>query len=162
MLPPPPVLALAASLAQRALSRGARPPTAVRALAAISIAMASGALSAAAAREFGRVGTTKDPMHPDRASTLVTTGANAVSRNPMYVGLVGVLVANAVRRGSWKALLPAVAFTLVVDRLQVATEESAMLATFGADYEAYRAAVPRWLGPASITAARGPVPSAER
>ena len=97
-------------------------------------------------------------MHPHRASTLVTTGANAVSRNPMYVGLVGVLVANAVRRGSWKALLPAVAFTLVVDRLQVATEESAMLATFGADYEAYRAAVPRWLGPASITAARGPAP----
>ena len=154
MLPPPPVLALAASLAQRALTRGAPRPTAARAIAATSLAALSGALAAAAAREFAREGTTKDPMHPDRASALVTTGANAVTRNPMYVGMVGMLLANTVRRGSWKALVPVAAFALVIDRLQIAAEESAMLTTFGADYEAYRAAVPRWLGSRSLASRR--------
>jgi protein-S-isoprenylcysteine O-methyltransferase Ste14 len=82
---------------------------------------------------------------------LVTTGANALSRNPMYVGMAGMLVANALRRGSWKALLPVAAFTLVIDRVQIAAEETALLAHFGADYEAYRRAVPRWLDGRSLS-----------
>jgi protein-S-isoprenylcysteine O-methyltransferase Ste14 len=90
------------------------------------------------------------PVHPEQASVLVTTGANALSRNPMYVGLTGLLVANAVRLGAKTALLPVAAFTVVIDRLQIAAEESALLAKFGADYEAYRAAVPRWLGARSF------------
>ncbi|HZJ07028.1 MAG TPA: isoprenylcysteine carboxylmethyltransferase family protein [Nocardioidaceae bacterium] len=147
MLPPPPVLAIAAALAQRALTRGAQPPTAARAATASATAAVSGTLAAASARQFRRQGTTVEPFHPARASVLVTTGANAVSRNPMYVGLAGLLVANAVRRGSWMAVLLVAAFTLVIDRLQIAAEESALLANFGADYEAYRETVPRWLGP---------------
>ena len=107
-------------------------------------------LAGAAAAQFRRRGTTVDPFEPERASVLVTTGANAVSRNPMYVGMTGLLVANAVRRRSWKALLPVAAFTLVIDRVQVAAEETALLSRFGAEYDAYRAAVPRWLDRRSL------------
>lgn len=146
MRPPPPILAIAAALAQRALTRGAQPPTAVRAAAAGATAAVSVTLAVAAARQFSRHGTTVEPFDPSQASVLVTTGANAVSRNPMYVGLAGLLVANAVRLGSWPALLPVATFTLVIDRLQITAEESALLVNFGADYEAYRASVPRWLG----------------
>jgi protein-S-isoprenylcysteine O-methyltransferase Ste14 len=103
-----------------------------------------------AASQFRRQGTTLEPFNPALASVLVTSGANSVSRNPMYVGLAGLLVANAVRLGSWKALVPVAAFTLVIDRFQIPAEESALLANFGADYEAYRAAVPRWLGRRSV------------
>jgi len=71
----------------------------------------------------------------------------------MYVGLAGLLVANAVRRGSWTALLPVAAFALVVDRIQIAPEEAALRARFGADFEAYRATVPRWLDRRSLTPA---------
>jgi protein-S-isoprenylcysteine O-methyltransferase Ste14 len=85
---------------------------------------------------------------------LVTTGVNAVSRNPMYVGMAGLLVANAMRRGSWTALLPVAVFTVVIDRLQIAAEEPALLANFGAEYEAYRASVPRWLDRRSVTITR--------
>ncbi len=112
----------------------------------------SAVLAGAAAAQFRRQGTTVDPFDPARASVLVTTGANAVSRNPMYVGMAGLLVANALRRGSWKALLPVAAFTLAIDRLQIAAEETALLAHFGADYESYRAAVPRWLDGRSLAA----------
>ena len=44
----------------------------------------------------------------------------------MYVGLAGLLVANAVRLGSWTALLPVAAFTLVIDRVQIPAQESAL------------------------------------
>jgi protein-S-isoprenylcysteine O-methyltransferase Ste14 len=150
MRPPPPLLAIAAALAQSALTKGAHRPPASRAAAAIATGAASGALAAASAGEFRRQGTTLEPFNPGLATVLVTTGANSVSRNPMYVGLAGLLVANAVRLGSWKALLPVAAFTLVIDRLQIAAEESALLANFGPEYEAYRATVPRWLGRGSV------------
>jgi protein-S-isoprenylcysteine O-methyltransferase Ste14 len=118
-------------------------------------AAGSAALAAAAASEFRRRGTTLEPFDPAKASVLVTTGANSVSRNPMYVGLAGLLVANAVRQGSWKALVPVAAFTLLIDRLQIVAEESALLANFGAEYDAYRSTVPRWLGSGSVAPLMG-------
>ena len=154
MRPPPPLLAIAAGLTQSALAKGAPPPPPFRVAAAIAVGTASGALAAAAAGQFRRQGTTLEPFNPALASALVTTGANSLSRNPMYVGLAGLLVANTLRLGSWKALLPVAAFTLVIDRLQIAAEESALLANFGAEYEAYRLAVPRWLGRRSVTPGR--------
>ena len=151
--PPPPLLALAAGLAQRTLSTGAPRPSRARALLATAIAGASIGLAAASAQQFRRQGTTVEPFDPSRATTLVTTGANAISRNPMYVGMAGLLVANATRLGSWTALLPAAAFTVVIDRVQIAAEEPALLANFGAEYEAYRASVPRWLDRGSVAIA---------
>ena len=103
-------------------------------------------MAGAAGREFRRHGTTVEPFRPERASALVTTGSNAVTRNPMYVGMAGGLLAHAVWRGSWPALVPAAVFVGIIDRLQVEPEEAALLRLFGDEYDAYRAAVPRWLG----------------
>ena len=114
------------------------------------MAGASTGLAAASAREFRRQGTTVEPFDPSRAAVLVTTGANAVSRNPMYVGMAGLLVANAIRRRAWTALLPVAAFIVFIDRVQIAAEEPALLANFGAEYEAYQARVPRWLDRRSV------------
>jgi protein-S-isoprenylcysteine O-methyltransferase Ste14 len=122
-------------------------------VAAVTTAV-SVALAATTARTFRRRGTTIDPLDPTRASTLVTSGANAVTRNPMYVGLAGMLVSQAVRRGSWAALVPVAAFVLTIDRWQITAEEQALAANFGADYDAYRAAVPRWLSARSAAAPR--------
>lgn len=74
-------------------------------------------------------------------------GPNAVSRNPMYVGLAGLLVAYAIDRRSLAALGPVAMFVLAIDRLQIPTEEAALRDLFGEDYEAYVRRVPRWLGP---------------
>jgi protein-S-isoprenylcysteine O-methyltransferase Ste14 len=134
------------------MTRSAQPPGAARAAVAGATAAASAVIAGAAAAQFRRRGTTVDPFEPERASVLVTTGANTVTRNPMYVGMAGLLVANAVRRGSWTALLPVAAFITVIDRVQVAAEETALVAKFGAEYDAYRAAVPRWLDGRSLRA----------
>ena len=51
------------------------------------LAVASATLAGASSRSFRREGTTVLPFHPEQTAALVTTGANAVTRNPMYVGM---------------------------------------------------------------------------
>jgi protein-S-isoprenylcysteine O-methyltransferase Ste14 len=72
----------------------------------------------------------------------------------MYVGMAGLLVAHALWRGAWVAWVPIVGFVTLIDRLQIAAEESALAATFGSDYEAYCSSTPRWLGPGSLSVRR--------
>lgn len=151
---PPPLVALAAGLAQRVFTRARPAPRAGRVAATTMVALASVSMAAAAGRQFRRSDTTIDPLHPDQTSVLVTSGANTISRNPMYVGLAGLLVANAIRRGSWAALLPVAGFVAIIDRLQIEAEEEALLEKFVTGYEEYRAASPRWLGLRSLTFAK--------
>lgn len=142
---PPPVVALAAGIVQRLVTRG-RPSTTVSRTAAGLVVVGSLAVAGGAAAQFARERTTVDPHAPERATSLVTTGPNTFTRNPMYVGMAGVLIAHAVLRRSLPALLPAAAFVAVIDRVQVPAEEAALQATFGALYDDYRERVPRWLG----------------
>ena len=149
-LVPPPVYALGAGLAQRLVAGRGPTPTPVRAAATTAVSVASVTVAGAASRAFRRHGTTFEPFRPEEASVLVTTGSNAVSRNPMYVGMAGLLVAHAICRRSWVALVPVAAFVAVVDRVQIAAEESALLEKFGPGYDAYRATTPRWLDARSL------------
>jgi protein-S-isoprenylcysteine O-methyltransferase Ste14 len=151
---PPPLVALAAALAQRVLTGPAPTPTAGRAALTTTVSLASLSMAGTAASQFRRSGTTVEPFHPDHASVLVTTGANSISRNPMYVGMAGLLVANAIWRQSWAALPPVAGFVVIIDRLQIEAEESALLEKFGAAYEAYCAASPRWLDRRSLNFAK--------
>ncbi len=143
---PPPLYAAGAAVAQHLLARGSSTTRTSRACGAV-IALGSAALAGSAARQFRRRGTTLDPIAVDTVTALVETGPNSVTRNPMYVGLAGLLVAHAVVRRSWLALLPIAGFVAVVDRLQIRDEEAALRQRFGAAYDEYVARVPRWLGP---------------
>ncbi|PFG36826.1 protein-S-isoprenylcysteine O-methyltransferase Ste14 [Flavimobilis soli] len=148
---PPVVLAGAAWLAQSVVSRkrgGALARTAGAALGVASLTLAG-----ASAADFARRRTTVDPRVPD-ASTLVTSGVNAVTRNPMYVGLVGVLVARAVARRSVLALAPAAAVAYLLHTRQIPAEEEALAEKFGTEYADYLTDVPRWLDSRSVEAVR--------
>lgn len=147
---PPPAIALAAALVQRALAGERRPASRARSTAATATALASMAMAGGAASRFRRSGTTVEPFHPDRASTLVTSGPNVLSRNPMYVGMAGVLLTHALYRGSWTALLPVAGFVAYIDRVQVRAEEAALREKFGPAYEAYLKSTPRWLDRRSL------------
>ncbi|MGH3509194.1 MAG: methyltransferase family protein [Nocardioidaceae bacterium] len=119
-------------------------------MVAATVSLASMSMAGSAAGRFRRSGTTLEPLHPDRASVLVTSGVNTITRNPMYVGLAGLLVAHATWRGSWVALLPLAGFVVLIDRVQIQAEEEALLEKFGAEYDAYRASSPRWLDRRSL------------
>lgn len=139
-------------MAQRALSGGGRPPGVGRAALTATFTLTAVAMAASTVRRFRRSGTTLDPFQPDRAAVLVTGGANTISRNPMYVGLSGLLLAHAAWRGSWAALLPVAGFVAFIDRTQIPAEEAALREKFGAAYEAYQANSPRWIDQRSLSA----------
>jgi protein-S-isoprenylcysteine O-methyltransferase Ste14 len=63
----------------------------------------------------------------------------------MYVGLLFVLVAWAIFLSTAWALLGPLAFVLYLNRFQIAPEERALSAMFGAGYSAYKSSVRRWL-----------------
>lgn len=143
---PPPYVAAAAWLAQDLLSRRAVPRPATTG-AAIALAAGALALGVTSIVRFRVRRTTIDPVDPTRASALVTDGPYRITRNPMYVGMAGVLAAHALHRRSLLAVAPVPAFVAVIDRLQIPGEEAALTASFGDAYAAFRARVPRWLGP---------------
>ncbi|NKI34089.1 isoprenylcysteine carboxylmethyltransferase family protein [Wenzhouxiangella sp. XN79A] len=106
-----------------------------------------GALFAAAGVwQFRRFGTTVDPTRPARASQLVDRGVFAVSRNPMYVGFVAVLLGAAFDFDALSALTGPVLLALWLHRFQVLPEERILRERFGPLFEDYCRRVPRWLG----------------
>jgi protein-S-isoprenylcysteine O-methyltransferase Ste14 len=127
----------------------------LRTVIAGGLVIASATLAGASSRSFRRAGTTVLPFHPEQTSSLVTTGVNSVTRNPMYVGMAGLLLAQAVHRGSRTALAPVAAFVLAIDVYQVRFEEAALRERFGDVYDAYSQAVPRWLDRRSMRAVSG-------
>ena len=94
----------------------------------------------------------------DRPAQLVRSGAYRVSRNPMYLAWsLGHLGLGLLTRSGWILLGSALA-TVAVHR-DVAEEEASLAAAFGADYDAYRAEVPRYL---PLTSGLSSVASAHR
>ena len=142
---PPPVILAAAGAAQVVITRRCTPTARSTAFAGL-IAGASAILAGSAVAALRRNDTAITPEHPERTRRLVTSGPFARTRNPIYLALAGLLVAHAVYRRSMFALLPAVAFVRLIDRMQIPYEERALAKRFGARYRRYRAAVPRWLG----------------
>ena len=142
---PPPVVAAAAAGAQLVLARGRRSTRASRAAAVVLAGAATGLLGGAAAA-LHRRRTTLSPHTPAATTSLVRSGPFGLSRNPIYLGIAGLLLAHATARRSALAVLPAVAFVIVLDRTQVPAEESALQVRFGAAFDEYVRRVPRWVG----------------
>lgn len=89
--------------------------------------------------------TTVNPLKPESASALVASGIYRVTRNPMYLGAVVVLLAWAAHLSNALAFLLVPSFVLYMNRFQIAPEERALAARFGPAFAAYRARVRRWL-----------------
>lgn len=142
---PPLALVAAAAGAQHVIARRVGRPPAWRAATAGALGGASIGFIASSVREFRRSQTTVNPMSPEQASSLVTGGPHRISRNPMYVGMAGLLSAHAVARGSWAAAIPVIGFISIIDSVQIRAEEAALTDQFGPVYTAYAARVPRWL-----------------
>jgi len=146
-IPPPVVAALAAAAMWgiAVLAPLVDAPAAVRVPAAIVVALIGVAFDLAGLIAFRRSQTTVNPMKPEKAAALVCSGVYRLTRNPMYVGLVFVLVAWAVYLSCAWALLGPVAFVLYMNRFQIQPEERVLSALFGSRYEDYKSSVRRWL-----------------
>ena len=86
---------------------------------------------------------TPAPIAPTQE--LVVGGLYRWVRNPMYVGVSTAIAGQAVWFGSAGVGLWLAVFVLAVTTFTVAYEEPTLRRTYGASYDAYAAAVPRWL-----------------
>ena len=85
-------------------------------------------------------------IHTFRPPTrLVTSGIYAISRNPMYLGFLLILLGVALCTNEFLNVLFAVAFFLIAEFWYIPVEERNAGQVFGSSYEDYRKNVRRWL-----------------
>lgn len=97
---------------------------------------------ASAPAEFVKAGGTPLPLAP--TDQLVVTGFNRHVRNPMYVGVLLVILGQALLFGNLRLLIYAAVAWMVPAAFVHWYEEPTLARQFGAEYEAYRQAVPAW------------------
>ena len=85
------------------------------------------------------------PAPIDPPKELVAAGFYRYVRNPMYVGILLILIGHFLWFGFW-SLLIYTAFAFIATHLFVTLyEEPTLKRKFGAAYEAYLHKVPRWI-----------------
>ena len=85
-------------------------------------------------------------MRPFEQSTaLVTGGLFRYTRNPMYLGLVLMLLGAAVGFGTLSPFFAIVVFVWWIQSRFIVREEAFLAGIFGPEYLAYKARVRRWL-----------------
>ncbi|MCK5918830.1 MAG: isoprenylcysteine carboxylmethyltransferase family protein [Cocleimonas sp.] len=94
---------------------------------------------------FFRSHTTVNPMKPENSKKIVTTGTYQFSRNPMYVGLLTVLIGYAIWLGAITPFLLLPLFVLLITTQQIIPEEEMLEKNFGKEYLDYKLQVRRWL-----------------
>jgi protein-S-isoprenylcysteine O-methyltransferase Ste14 len=145
----PPLLVVAiAALLMWALAR-ATPrltlPYPGRVVVAAALLVAGIAIIVMGVLAFRRASTTVDPRFPEKASNIVRSGIYRFTRNPMYLGMLVVLIAWMVLLANVGTVVVPALFALYITRWQIVPEERALAQKFGSEYEAYCKAVRRWL-----------------
>lgn len=117
-------------------------PVTVRLVGAFLVLVGLVPLVLAFAR-FARAGGTPAPVAP--TEHLVVSGPNRWVRNPMYVGVVTMIAGQALLLGRASLLVYALVVWATTAAFVRWYEEPTLAAAHGAEYAAYRAAVPAWL-----------------
>ena len=127
------------------LARGRIAGSAWQVAIGVALVAVGALLYARCAWDFATLGRgTPSPTAPPRA--LVARGPYRFSRNPMYVGVMLVVVGQAVRSGAPAVALYAAALATAFHLRVVLGEEPALRRAFGDAYATYAARVPRWAG----------------
>jgi len=92
---------------------------------------------------FRKLGT--NPRPGTQANVLVTKGPFRFTRNPMYVGLVTMLIGVSILLGSYSPLFIIPVIFVILHRQFVLREEKWMEGWFGERYIEYKSKTPRWL-----------------
>lgn len=94
-------------------------------------------------RSFVKADTAYRPM--EESTALVTHGLYRHTRNPMYLGMILVLMGVCLLLGSLSPWLLVPGFFLTIRTVFVIPEEAMMERIFGDEYRAYKAKVRRWI-----------------
>jgi protein-S-isoprenylcysteine O-methyltransferase Ste14 len=101
------------------------------------------ALNLVADKAFHQAQTTVKPF--EESTALVTTGVFRLTRNPMYLGYLLILLGVALIVGSATPYVVIAVFALLMDRTFIRVEEQMLEKQFGQVWLEYANRVRRWL-----------------
>jgi protein-S-isoprenylcysteine O-methyltransferase Ste14 len=85
------------------------------------------------------------PAPIDPPKEMVATGFYRYVRNPMYVGVLGIIIGHFLWFGYWNLLIYVVLVFVAFHIFVRYYEEPTLKRMFGASYEEYLKRVPRWI-----------------
>ena len=94
---------------------------------------------------FKKYQTTITPLNPSNATKLITNGIYKFSRNPMYLGLLLVLVGISIILNLTGGFFFILLFILYINLFQIIPEENAMVDLFKDEFLEYKKNVRRWI-----------------
>ena len=94
---------------------------------------------------FRKYKTTITPLKPSMATKLIVSGVYKYSRNPMYLGLLLVLIGVSTILNPVGGLFFILLFILYLNYFQIIPEEIAMIQLFKGEFLKYKSNVRRWI-----------------
>ena len=98
-----------------------------------------------AVRSFRKQKTTVNPLKPKQASSLVTSGIFRFSRNPMYLGMLIILLSISFKFNLLGGIIISLLFFIFITKFQIYPEEEAMNELFGDKFTQYSNTTRRWI-----------------
>ena len=89
--------------------------------------------------------TTINPLNLTKTSSIVNTGVFKYTRNPMYLGMVFILLSVALKFNIYGGLIVILIFFSFITKFQIIPEEKAMEKLFGQEFKNYKNTTRRWL-----------------
>ena len=110
---------------------------------AVLLAYSSALLSLRAVQTLGKQWTYQARILRDH--DLITEGPYSIVRNPIYLGMFGMILSTALVFSRWWLALIAIVFFLAGVQIRIRAEEKLLRETFGAKFDEYAARVPAFI-----------------
>jgi protein-S-isoprenylcysteine O-methyltransferase Ste14 len=107
---------------------------------AVALALASDLWCMRAIRVLGKQWTYEARVI--KGHELITSGPYAVVRNPIYLGMFGLMVSTGLVFTTWWALVIALVIFLIGNQIRIRAEEQLLRETFGSQFDDYARRVP--------------------
>jgi protein-S-isoprenylcysteine O-methyltransferase Ste14 len=78
-------------------------------------------------------------------SRIIKNGMYRYSRNPMYLGMLLILLGASFIMGTLPSMAAPAVFFLIIDKIFIPYEEDKLLTSFGDSYKVYMTTTRRWL-----------------
>ena len=95
--------------------------------------------------KFIKSKTTIDPIKFNKVNKLVTSGIYKYSRNPMYLGLLLIVISSSILYLNIYSVITPMIFYYWINRFQIKREEIFLTEKFGKEYLSYKTKTRRWI-----------------
>ena len=95
--------------------------------------------------DFIKSKTTINPVKFKNVNRLVTTGIYRYSRNPMYLGMILIIISTTVYYLNFLSVFSPLIFYIWINKFQINREEIFLEEKFGSEYLKYKSKTRRWI-----------------